>query len=118
LQQAEVIKQRIPEFNDPVKGKQLLSDIQETAVSYYGMPAELISNLSHSWEIEILRDAMMYRQIKGKTDKAKEKTKGARPMPKAGAKRTEDPRGRKQQRSKARMQKTGDVKDVASFLLS
>ena len=118
LQQAEVIKQRIPEFNDPNKGKQLLTDIQDTAVNYYGMPAELINNLSHSWEIEILRDAMMYRQIKGNTDKAKEKTKGARPVAKAGAKRTEDPRGRKQQRSKARMQKTGDVKDVASFLLS
>lgn len=117
-QQAEIIKQRIPEFADPQKGRELMNEITSVATSYYGMPAELISRLSHSWEIEMLRDAVMYRKLQEKTGKALEKTKGARPVPKAGAKRTEDPRGKKARQVSARMKKTGDVKDVAQFLLS
>lgn len=117
-QQAEIIKQRIPEFADPQKGRELMNEITNVATSYYGMPAELISRLSHSWEIEMLRDAVMYRKLQEKTGKALEKTKGARPVPKAGAKRTEDPRGKKARQVSARMKKTGDVKDVAQFLLS
>lgn len=117
-QQAEIIKQRVPEFADPQKGRELMNEITNVATNYYGMPAELISRLSHSWEIEMLRDAVMYRKLQEKTGKALEKTKGARPVPKAGAKRTEDPRGKKARQVSARMKKTGDVKDVAQFLLS
>ena len=117
-QQAEIIKQRIPEFADPQKGREHMSEMTSVATSHYGMPAELVSRISHSWEIELMHDAMMYRRIRDKTGKALEKTKGARPVPKAGAKRTEDPRGKKARQVSARMKKTGDVKDVAQFLLS
>ena len=117
-QQAEALKQEIPELRDPEKSKKLLSDIHSTATGYYGVPEEIVGALSHGWEFKIMRDAVAYRKLMASKGKVEEKSKSARPMVKPGAKRTEDGKAKQRQQARSRMKKTGDVSSVAKFLLS
>ncbi|MGB0934711.1 MAG: hypothetical protein ACPGXY_01445 [Alphaproteobacteria bacterium] len=117
-QQAELLKQEIPELNDPEKGKVLLSEIQKTATEHYGVPPEILKNLVHGWEFKILKDAAAYQRLKQKRQKVAEKTKDARPMVKPGAKRTEDPKAKKAQAATRNMRKRGTQSDVVNWLLS
>ena len=117
-QQAEVLKQEIPELRDPEKSKKLLSDIHSTATGYYGVPEEIVGSLSHGWEFKIMRDAVAYRKLMASKGKVEEKSKSARPMVKPGAKRTEDGKAKRAQQARSRMRKNGDVSSVTNFLLS
>lgn len=117
-QQVELLKQEIPELNDPEKGKVLLSEIQKTATEHYGVPQEILKNLVHGWEFKILKDAVSYQKLKQKRQKVAEKTKDARPMVKPGAKRTEDPKAKKAQAATRNMRKRGTQSDVVNWLLS
>lgn len=117
-QQAEALRKEIPELNDPEKSKKLLTEITDTVTSHYGMPPELIGQLSHGWEFKIMRDAVAYRKLMANKDKVVEKSKGARPMVKPGAKRTENVQVKKAQQARSRMKQKGDINSVADYLLS
>lgn len=117
-QQAEVLKQEIPELRDPERSKKLLSDIHSTATGYYGVPEEIVGSLSHGWEFKIMRDAVAYRKLMESKGKVEEKSKSARPMVKPGAKRTENGKAKKAQQARSRMKKNGDISSVTNFLLS
>jgi len=117
-EQVELLKQDVPELNDPEKGKQLLSDIQTTATQFYGVPPEVLNNIIHGWEFKIIKDAVAYQKLRQKHQKVAAKTKDARPMVKPGAKRTEDPRRKKADRARTNMRKRGTDKDVTNWLLS
>jgi hypothetical protein len=117
-QQAEALRKEIPELNDPEKSKKLLTEITETVTSHYGMPPELVGQLSHGWEFKIMRDAVAYRKLMANKDKVVEKSKGARPMVKPGAKRSENVSAKKQQQARSRMKQKGDINSVADYLLS
>ncbi len=117
-EQAEILRKEMPELNDPEKGKQLLEDIQTVAVDYYQVPPHILGSLKHTWEFKIMRDAVAYRKLQT-SKKVVEKTKGARPMVKAGAKKTaSSTKVMKQKQARSTMQKSGSVDDVAKFLLS
>lgn len=117
-QQAEALKQEIPELRDAEKSQKLLSDIHATATGYYGVPEEIVGSLSHGWEFKIMRDAVAYRKLMASKGKVEEKSKSARPMVKPGAKRIEDGKAKKAQQARSRMKKNGDVNSVTKFLLS
>ena len=117
-QQAEALRKEIPELNDPEKSKKLLTEITETVTSHYGMPPELVGQLSHGWEFKIMRDAVAYRKLMANKDKVVEKSKGARPMVKPGAKRTENVQVKKAQQARSRMKQKGEINSVADYLLS
>jgi|TARA_Y100000015_G_scaffold41482_1_gene47641 hypothetical protein len=117
-EQAEALRKEIPELNDPEKSKKLLTEITETVTSHYGMPPELVGQLSHGWEFKIMRDAVAYRKLMANKDKVVEKSKGARPMVKPGAKRTENVQVKKAQQARSRMKQKGDINSVADYLLS
>jgi len=118
-QQAELLRQEMPELNDPEKSKQLMTDIQDVAVNYYKVPHEVLGALTHGWEFKIMRDAVAYRKLQAKKEKVEEKTKAARPMVPAGAKQsTTQSKARKQQDARRRMQKRGTHDSVVDYLLS
>tara|TARA_B100000287_G_scaffold185399_2_gene175326 strand:- start:848 stop:1849 length:1002 start_codon:yes stop_codon:yes gene_type:complete len=118
-EQAEILKKEMPELNDPEKSKKLLEDIQTVAVDYYQVPPEILGNLKHTWEFKIVRDAVAYRKLQTSKTKVVEKTKGARPMVKAGAKKTaSSTKVMKQKEARSRMQKSGSLDDVTNYLLS
>ena len=118
-EQAEILKKEMPELNDPEKSKKLLEDIQTVAVDYYQVPPEILGNLKHTWEFKIVRDAVAYRKLQTSKTKVVEKTKGARPMVKAGAKKTASgTKVIKQKEARSKMQKSGSLEDVTNYLLS
>ena len=117
-QQAELLKQELPELRDPDKSAKLLSDIHNTAVQHYGVPEEILASLTHGWEFKIMRDAVAYQKLMAKRGKVQEKSKNARPMVKPGAKRTEDGKTKKAQEARSRMKQKGDINSVTDYLLS
>ena len=118
-QQAELLREEMPELKDPQKSKEMMDEIQKVVVDHYGVPSEILGNLVHSWEFKIIHDAVRYQKIKNSKTKVVEKTKKARPMVKAGAKKSASANKVKQQQIvRSNMQKTGNVDDVAKYLLS
>ena len=118
-EQAEILRKEMPELNDPEKSKKLLEDIQTVAVDYYQVPPQILGSLKHTWEFKIMRDAVAYRKLQTSKTKVVEKTKGARPMVKAGAKKTaSSTKVMKQKEARSRMQQSGSLDDVTKYLLS
>ena len=69
-------------------------------------------------EVAILRDALRYREAVARKESAKAKVENKPPVAKPSAKKsaqTDQQRSRKQ--AKARMEKTGEINDVASYLI-
>jgi len=118
-EQARILQQKIPELADPEKGPKMKEQLVRTGVEFYRFSPEEMSQIVDSRAVEVLADAMKYRQLKDGRGKAVEKTKNARPVVKPGAKKS-DTDGKVARRKKAatRMKKNGSVDDVASFLLS
>jgi hypothetical protein len=118
-EQADILRKEMPELNDPEKSGKLLKDIQTVAVDYYQVPPEILGSLKHTWEFKIMRDAVAYRKLQTSKTKVVEKTKGARPMVKAGAKKTvSGTKIVKQKEARSRMQQSGSLDDVTKYLLS
>lgn len=116
--QAKLLQEKIPELQNPEKSKQLLTEIADTAINHYGVPPEILKNLVHTWEFEVMKDAVAYQKLRQKKQKVAAKTKDARPMVKPGAKKVDDSAKKKAERARANMRKTGSQKDVVNFLLS
>ena len=118
-EQAEILRQEIPELQDAEKSKQLMVDIKTVATDFYHVPEQVLSNLVHGWEFKILKDAVAYRKLQDAKGKVTEKTKLARPKIKSGAKKSASAtKVTKQKAARSKMQTTGGIDDVASYLLS
>lgn len=117
--QMRVLQQAIPEFADPEKAGKLRQRVLETGISAYGYTPEELGQVSDARAVQVLHDAMRYRQMiaaRGQAEGRQERPKagirpGAKPAPQAGK-----VKARKQAAS--RMKQTGSVDDVANFLLS
>lgn len=117
-QNAEVLRQQIPDFNDPEKAQRLTQDMMEYA-RYRGYSDDDINNIVEARDLMTLHDAMNWRKLQKSKSQAASKTKNARPMVKAGAKKSPQSKSQKQrQEAISRMRKTGSIDDVASFILS
>ncbi len=116
--QAKLLQEKMPELKNPEKSKELLTDIADTAINHYGVPPEILKNLVHTWEFELMKDAVAYQKLRQKKLNVTAKTKDARPMVKPGAKKVDDTSKRKAEKARASMRKTGSQKDVVNFLLS
>ena len=118
-EQAQRLQQAIPEFADPEKGKQMKEQLVRTGVDAYGYTPEEMAQVMDARAVQVLADAMKYRQLKEGKGRAEQKSKGARPVVKPGVKRSDtDGKVARQRKAASRMKKTGNVDDVANFLLS
>ena len=118
-EQAQLLTQAIPELADPEKGKQMKEQLVQTGVEAYGYTPEEMAQVMDARAVRVLADAMKYRQLQQGKAKAAEKAKGARPVVKPGVKRSDtDGKVARQRKAASRMKKTGNVDDVANFLLS
>ena len=117
-EQAQLLTQRIPEFADAKKAGELKKALVEVGTSY-GFSPEEVQGVSDARHVQILHDAMRYRQLVAGKDRVQEKVAAvSRPMVRPGAKRS-DTDGKKsaEQKSRSRMRSSGSVDDVAAFLL-
>jgi hypothetical protein len=117
-QQLQVLQQKIPEFADPKKAPAYRDKILQ-AGQEYGFTVDEMQQTADSRYIEVLNDAMKWRELQASRGEVTQKAQSARPVVKPGVKR--DGRTSKQKQTReaaARMRKTGDIEDVAKFLLS
>lgn len=118
-EQAQLLTQRIPEFSDAKKASELKTKLIETGAQVYGFSPDELNAVSDARHVQVLHDAMRYRQLMAGKERVQEKVaQVTRPVVRPGAKRTETD-GKKvvDQKIRTRMKSTGSVDDVAAFLL-
>ena len=114
-EQAEVLKQYIPEISDPEKGEKLKGDIMSAGMEY-GFTAEEMARVSDARYVRALNDARKYRELVAKRKSAQSKGEKARPMVKAGAKKRQDGNAVTRKKAQQRLQKTGSDADALSLM--
>ena len=115
-EQAEVLKQYIPEIADPEKGEKLKAGIMDTGV-HYGFTPEEMASVSDARYVRALNDARKYRQLVANKQKSQSKADGVRPVVKAGAKKRPDGQAATRKKAQQRLQKTGSIDDALSLML-
>ena len=115
-EQAEVLKQYIPEIADPKKGEMLKTEIMDTGI-HYGFTPEEMAGVSDARYVRALNDARKYRQLVANRQKSQSKADGVRPVVKAGAKKRPDGQAATRKKAQQRLQKTGSIDDALSLML-
>jgi hypothetical protein len=115
-EQAEVLKQYIPEIADPEKGEKLKAGIIDTGV-HYGFTPEEMASVTDARYVRALNDARKYRQLIANKKKSQSKADGVRPVVKAGAKKRPDGQAATRKKAQQRLQKTGSIEDALSLML-
>ena len=116
-EQVEVLKQHIPEIADPEKGAKLKGDIMQAGIDY-GFTADEMANVSDARYVRALNDARKYRQLIANRKQAQQKGSNARPVVKAGAKRTTDSQVASRKKAQSRLQNTGSIDDALGLILN
>lgn len=113
----EVLQQRIPAFADAENATKLRDSLLSTGTEVYGFSRDEISLIDDPRAIEVLHDAMMYREtIKGK-EKAVAKAKGRPPRTvKAGSKKTQSNRSTERQ-ARSKLKRSGSIDDALSLVM-
>ena len=118
-QQVARLKEAVPEFADPETAKKLREALIDVGSRDYGFSPDELSQIVDARQIRILHDAYKWRQQQKARSEAKAKTAAAPKVMKAGPKPAQNASKKaKTQQAKARMAKTGNIDDVANFLLS
>lgn len=117
-QEMHTLQQKIPEFADSNKASKIKERLVQVGREHYGYSAEEIGQVMDHRAIQVLNDAMKYRDIMSGKAKAVAKTKKARPTIKAGAKRVNDSATKVRNRQKAKLSKTGDIHDALGLILN
>ena len=115
-EQAKIIREKIPELADPEKGQGYWKSLMDTGREY-GFSDQEIAATADARYIEMANDAMKYRRILANRKKAEAKSKKAKPVVKAGAKRVADPQGSARRKQQQRLQKSGRIEDAIDLIL-
>jgi len=107
----------IPDFSDADKATKLKSDLVQFG-SKVGYSPEEISQVSDSRAINTLHKAMLYDQIMAGKTKVDAKVKKAKPLIKAGAKKPTNTAASQARQQRAKLKKSGSMKDAAEMLFN
>ena len=116
-EQAEILRQHIPEIADPEKGEKLKGDLMQVGMDY-GFTAEEMAGVSDARYVRALNDARKYRELVAKRKQAQQKGEKARPVVRAGAKKTPDGQAATRKKAQTRLQKTGSINDALGLILN
>jgi hypothetical protein len=114
------LRERIPEFKDPEKGKELRERMYVAAEQHYGIKRDVVNSVENAAVLHVLRDATEYRRILAKRDEIRKKAKGA-PVVEPGARpNTGNSRSRRRTADfdarRKRLAKSGSKDDGAAAL--
>lgn len=113
------LMQSIPELADPKRAIAYRDKLVKGAAEHYGLTAEMVQSESDHRAIRVLNDAIKYRDMLAKSQGAQAKMQTARPVIKAGTKRSDTQSSAKtKQKVVSQMRSTGSIDDVAKFLLT
>jgi hypothetical protein len=118
-EQMEQLNIAIPELANPNTRNQLKEKMIEAGTTTYGYSQEEISQVMDHRALKVLHDAMKYQEIIAGKDKAVKKTKKARPVVKAGAKKLQSkPNAKKvRDRQMAQLKQSGKLDDAISLIM-
>ena len=116
-EQVEALTQHIPEIADPEKGAKLKGDIMQAGIEY-GFTADEMAKVSDARYVRALNDARKYRQLIANRKQSQQKGKNARPIVKAGAKRTTDSQVASRKKAQSRLQNTGSIDDAVNLIFN
>ena len=116
-QQAQILATKIPSFADPDKGKELRASLRNTGMEYGYSEAE-VAGLTDARAVQVLHDAMMYRQAQAARQQAP-KPVTPQPVVRPGAKRTaKSAKATQAQQARQKARRTGHIDDVAATLIT
>lgn len=110
--QLQKVIEAIPDFADPEKGKAIREGLIKTGRDY-GFSAEELGGVMDARTIQVLHDAMKYRELKATKAKAAPPPAPKSVKPKAST----APANLLQKKQLERVKKTGSLRDAADFLL-
>lgn len=117
IKQQEVMTQRLPEWNDPEKGPKLKQNIKSFALKT-GFSEQEVNSLIDARSVEVLHKAMLYDNLLA----AKISNKKAKVVPKVTRPGSPATKGEissdKVKAQRARLKKSGRVKDATSVIES
>lgn len=117
-QEMQTLQEKIPEFGDSNKASKIKERLVQVGREHYGYTPEEIGQVMDHRAIQVLHDAMKYRDIMSGKAKAVAKTKKARPIVKAGAKKVNDSATKVRKRQQAKLQKSGSIDDALGLILN
>jgi len=116
-EQARELTQHIPDIADPEKGQAIKNALVETGVAY-GFTADEMQGVTDARYVRALNDARKYRELVKKRKSVTAKGEKARPVIKAGAKKTADGNAATRKKAKTRLQKTGSINDALGLIIN
>jgi len=116
-EQARELTQHIPDIADPEKGQAIKNALVETGVEY-GFTADEMQRVTDARYVRALNDARKYRELVKKRKSVAAKGEKARPVIKAGAKKTADGNAATRKKAKTRLQKTGSIDDALGLIIN
>ena len=117
-QEMQVLQQKIPEFADPKKAGKIKERLVRVGHEAYGYTPEEIGQVMDHRAIQVLNDAVKYREIMSGKAKAVNKTNRGNPVMKAGAKKVADSKTKVRKRQQAKLQKSGSINDALGLILN
>ena len=117
VEQAEIIKAKIPELADTSKSKAHWDALMGVGREYRFSDEEIALTADARY-IEMANDAMKYKRIVANRKKAEAKGKKAKPVVKAGAKKVADPVGSTRRKQQQRLQKSGRIEDAIDLIMN
>ena len=115
--QQEELKRLIPDFADAKKATKLKNSLIEHGKKRNFTEAEL-GSVVDARTMHVLHESMLWRQsLEGKSD-VKAKLKKARPLMKAGVKKTGESANKVEQKLMSKLKKSGSVQDAAALLFN
>ena len=118
-EQLQALQQAIPELADPKTAPAYKDRMVRTGTNHYGFDPRELNEIDDFRYLNVLNDAMKWRELQETRGEVTQKAQSARPVVKPGVKK--DARSSKQKRNReaaARMRSSGSIDDVAKFLLS
>lgn len=111
----ERLIQRHPEFADPVKGKEVRSELR-SFLKEAGYSDEEIGGLADSRAASIAYDALRFRKAQKAKSESAEKVKALPKVQKPGASKKVDPTSERLKQAKRRIRENGRNEDIAAAL--
>ena len=114
--QMEQLQQSIPEFADPEKAGKLRDDIVQVGINY-GFSPEEMNAVTDARYVMALNDARKYRQLVSKRKMAEQKGGKARPVVKAGSRKSPENASATRSKMQQKLKKSGNIEDALNLMI-
>ena len=114
--EAQKLVEKMPELSDPEKAGKFKDNLLNGAKKYFGYTPEQVAMVGNHQDLLTLNYAIKYAQMMEGKEQVAQKVKKAKPVVKAGAKKTRSSRSDRQ-KALEKVRKTGSEMDALSLLI-